>query len=397
MLFLFLRPAESEFEMDLDSTPRNVLLVTVLYPPAIGGVSTYAKQVAAAYVRAGIGVTVITARDAPVGLTKEGAVDVYNVYRLPRHRELDRLGEQLLVFWRVFLCAIRCLRVQDYSLIHANHWYLSIIALVLGTRTVVSVHGRELFVRPWLLKQIRHICLRQAHGVLAVSRPTLNQLRQEIHHPLPHAAASWEGITFRPRAKSHSPSFNFARLFCMCRLEERKNLPGAMQAVRLLIDDGLDVHLFIAGDGRERESALVERSRLELESHVTFLGQISDEEAIRHYCECGIFLHPQIAAADGKDIEGFGITIADAMSFGCIPVAGTAGGPSDYICDGENGFLVDGRDPAAIAACVRMILENPEKSGAVAREAQRFALRHFCWDKHIRGILELVKHQENTQ
>lgn len=164
-----------------------------------------------------------------------------------------------------------------------------------------------------------------------------------------------------------------------------------MQALRLLIDDGLDVHLFIAGDGRIRDDVVRERSRLELEDHVTLLGRISDEEAVRYYRECGIFLHPQIAAVDGKDVEGFGIAIADAMSFGCIPVAGIAGGPSDYIRDGETGFLVDGRDIAAIAERVRMILADPEKSRAIAHKAQRFALRHFSWDKHILDILELVK------
>ena len=399
MLFSFRRTAESEFEVNLDSAPGNVLLMTVLYPPAVGGFSTYAKQVAAAYTRAGIGVTVITARDAPVGLTKEGDIDVYNVYYLPRHRELDRLSEQLVVFWRIFRCAIRCLRRQDYSLVHTTHWYLSVIALALGmgARTVVSVHGRELFVLPRLLKRMLHICLRRARAILAISHSTLDRLRQEAHHQLPHAGVSWTGISFQPRAESHRPSADFSRLFCMCRLEERKNLPGAMQAVRLLVDEGFDVHLFIAGDGRERESVAAERTRLGLENHVALLGQISDEEAIRHYCECGIFLHPQIATDGGNDIEGFGIAVADAMSFGCIPVAGAAGGPSDYICDGETGFLVDGRSPAAIAKSLRMILTNPEKSGMIAHEAQRFALEHFSWDKHIQDILKLAHRQENAQ
>ena len=373
--------------------------MTVLYPPAVGGFSTYAKQVAAAYARAGISVTVITARDAPVGLTKEGAVDVYNVYSLPRHQELDRLGEQLLVFWRMFRCAMRCLRRQDYSLIHTTHWYLSVIALALGigARTVVTIHGRELLVAPRLLKRILHICLRRMRVILAVSHPILDRLRQEARRQLPHAAVSWEGISFQPRAESHRPSADFSRLFCMCRLEQRKNLPGAMQAVRLLVDEGLDVHLFIAGDGRERESVAAERTRLGLENHVALLGKISDEEAVRHYCECGIFLHPQIETDDGNDIEGFGISIVDAMSFGCIPVAGTAGGRSDYIRDGETGFLVDGRDPAAIAKSLRTILTNPEKSGAIARAAQRFALEHFSWDKHIQDIMELAQRQENAQ
>lgn len=384
--------------MSLDC-PRNVLLIAGLYPPTVGGVSIYSKQVAEAYARAGLGVTVITARDAPVGLVREGAVDVYNVYRLPQHQELDRKSKRRLIFWRMLLYARQCLRAQDYGLIHAILWRGAFIPLVLGwgAKTVVSLHGREVFVTSWLTKRILHICLRRVRAILAVSHSTLSRLHQQVSRPFPHVGVSWEGISFQSMSESHRPSADFARLFCMCRLEERKNLPGAMQALRLLINDGLDIHLFIAGDGRKRDDVARERSRLGLENHVTLLGRISNEEAVRHYRECGIFLHPQITAVDGKDVEGFGIAIADAMSFGCIPVAGMAGGPSDYIRDGETGFLVDGRDIAAIAERVRMILADPEKSRAIAHKAQRFALRHFSWDKHIRDILELVKRQENAQ
>lgn len=381
------------------SRPRNVLLIAGLYPPTVGGVSIYSKQVAEAYARAGMSVTVITARDAPVGLAREGTVDVYNVYRLPPNQELDRKSRRRLIFWRMFLYARRCLQAQDYGLIHAILWRGAFIPLILGlgARTVISLHGREVFVTSWLTKRILHICLRRVRAILTISHSTLNRLRRQVRRPLSHVGVSWVGISFQSRAEAHRPSADFARLFCMCRLEERKNLPGAMQALRLLINDGIDVHLFIAGDGRVKNDVARERSRLGLENHVTLLGRISNEEAVRYYRECGIFLHPQIAAVDGKDVEGFGIAIADAMSFGCIPVAGMAGGPSDYIHDGETGFLVDGHDVAAIAERVRMILADPEKSRAIAHKAQRFALRHFSWDKHIRDILELVKRQDNAQ
>ena len=389
---------KTNYELTSDSLPGNVLIIAGLYPPAVGGIPSYTKQVAEAYVRAGLGVTVITARDAPLGMTREGGVDVHNVHQLPRHQELDRQSKRRLIFWRMLRCAMRCLRARDYDLVHTILWRGSFIPLALGmgAKTVLSVHGREAFAISWLNQRLLRFCLHRVRVILTVSRPILNQLRQSVEHALPHAGVCWEGISFPTEAKAHQPPGDFRKLFCLCRLEKRKNLAGAMQAVRLLADEGFDLHFFIGGGGRAEDFVASERARLGLENYVTLLGRISDEEAVRHYRECGIFLHPQIAPEGGSDIEGFGISIVDAMSFGCIPVVGMAGGPSDYIRDGEIGFLVDGRDTAAIAESLRTILTNPEKSGTIARAAQHFALRNFSWDMHVRGVLSLVKHQETT-
>ena len=374
-------------------SPGNVLLMSPLYPPTVGGIPEYSRQVAQAYARAGLDVTVVTARDGPLGLAREGSVAVHNVHRLSRYRRLHRAGRQLSIFWRLSVCVARLMRARDYDLIHATVWRLSIVPLVLGlgAGTVVSVHGREVFALRGLRKRLSGACLHRVAAIAAVSRPVLDRLRREARHPLSHAVVAWNGCSFRPMAESHTPTHRFSRLFCMCRLVERKNVKGAIQAIGHLRDGGHDVHLFVAGGGPELKSIERERSRLRLEGNVTLLGWIPADEAVRYYRECGIFLHPQIAAEGGNNIEGFGMSIADAMSFGCIPVAGMTGGPSDFVRDGQTGFLVDGRDAAAVAGAVRTVLENPERGREMAREAQRFALENLSWDTHVRDILALVR------
>jgi glycosyltransferase involved in cell wall biosynthesis len=53
-------------------------------------------------------------------------------------------------------------------------------------------------------------------------------------------------------------------------------------------------------------------------------------------------------------------------------VAGRAGGVPDAVRDGESGLTVDGDDPAAIAAAVLRLLDDPElyarlRAGGLAR------------------------------
>jgi len=349
-------------------------------------------EVAEAWARAGARVTVITARDAPAGWSREGAVDMYNVYRLPRHIISGYTGKRILSLLLVLLASIRFMRARNHDLIHAAMWHLAVLplALGLGARTVVTVYGREVFVIPrWLNLALRRT-LPRVRAVIFLSRSIQERLRQAVRHPLPHAGIAWCGISWPAQAAAHQPTGDFSRLFCLCRLTGRKNVKGAIQAVGRLRASGHDVHLFIAGDGPERASLAAECARLGLEQHVTLLGYISDEDVRRYYRDCGIFLHPQIAIAGGNDIEGFGISIADAMSFGCIPVAGVAGGPADFIQHGQTGHLVDGRDLDAIVSAVRNIRANPQQSRAMALAAQQFALRHFSWDAHVQRILASV-------
>jgi len=314
------------------------------------------------------------------------------VYHLPQHIVSGYASKRILSLLLMCLAAIRFMRARNHDLIHAAMWHLAAfpLALGLGARTVVTVYGREVFViPPWLNLALRHT-LPRARAIIFLSQSIPERLRQTLRHPLPHAKVAWCGISWRSQAAAHRPSGDLTRLFCLCRLTERKNVKGAIQAVGRLRESGHDVHLFIAGDGPERASLAAECARLGLEQHVTLLGHIPDEDAVRYYRDCGIFLHPQITIAGGNDIEGFGISIADAMSFGCIPVAGVAGGPADFIQHGQTGHLVDGRDLEAIVSALRNILENPQQSRAMALAAQQFALRHFAWDAHVQHILAAV-------
>ncbi|MDB5414820.1 MAG: hypothetical protein JWR10_3155, partial [Rubritepida sp.] len=66
------------------------------------------------------------------------------------------------------------------------------------------------------------------------------------------------------------------------------------------------------------------------------------------------------AFVDLSDYQAFGRGSAEAMACGCIALAPTLGGSSDFIEDGVSGFLADTTDEAAVAAALRRMLSLSE-------------------------------------
>jgi glycosyltransferase involved in cell wall biosynthesis len=105
-----------------------------------------------------------------------------------------------------------------------------------------------------------------------------------------------------------------------------------------------------ADDAYKRRILETARQDSILRDRLTYLGFRADAERV-------------IAAADvvvcSSDFESYGMVNLEAMASGKPVVSTRRGGPSETIRDGETGFLVDPRDPAALAARVIRLLRDP--------------------------------------
>ena len=77
--------------------------------------------------------------------------------------------------------------------------------------------------------------------------------------------------------------------------------------------------------------------------------------------------------------ESFGLVALEAAACGTPVVAASVGGLRSLVDDGATGFLVDGRDPAAYAAPVATLLDDPELAaeiGATASARSQVLVEH---------------------
>jgi glycosyltransferase involved in cell wall biosynthesis len=108
----------------------------------------------------------------------------------------------------------------------------------------------------------------------------------------------------------------------------------------------------ILGDGHHR--AFCERlcKKLGLADRVHFRGFVPTEELQKFYLDASVF------AVTSVWPEPFGLVGPEAMRYGLPVVAFDAGGISEWLKDGENGYLAPWMDTGRFALCLDKLLRN---------------------------------------
>jgi D-inositol-3-phosphate glycosyltransferase len=152
------------------------------------------------------------------------------------------------------------------------------------------------------------------------------------------------------------------------RLQPWKGVETALRA----LPDIPGAQLVVAGDGEDRgrlEGLAVE---LGLGGRVRFLGSVERRALPRLYGSADLLLATSHAS------ETFGIGPVEAQACGLPVVASRFGGFPEVVDEGRTGLLFAPRDPAALAAAARSLLDDPARRAAMAAAAPAWAAQ-FAW------------------
>jgi len=130
------------------------------------------------------------------------------------------------------------------------------------------------------------------------------------------------------------------------------------------------------GDGEEAESLRALADSLGVGSVVQFRGAAGQDELLRCYQECQLFVLPN-RIVDG-DLEGFGIVFLEAQACGVPVVAGATGGPAETLSEPATGRVVSGTEPSELAEVVVSLLSRPDELEAMGHRAREWA-SGFDW------------------
>lgn len=120
----------------------------------------------------------------------------------------------------------------------------------------------------------------------------------------------------------------------------RKNLPGVVEAWRLLKDEDPDLGLVVVGKGEGADG---------LPEGAMRLGYLPEEEMPLLYGGASALVYPSFD-------EGFGLPVAEAMACGCPVVTGPV--PAREFA-GDAAVYCDVRSPEAIARAIREVVPGP--------------------------------------
>lgn len=162
--------------------------------------------------------------------------------------------------------------------------------------------------------------------------------------------------------------------------DPRKGLSLLLAAIRQVLWGGTQVYLRVAGGQPGlRLQNLVER--WQLDSHVTFLGQVPQEDLPAVYQSSLFSVLP-------SQEEGLGIAMLEAMSCGLPVIATRCGGPESVIQDGRNGFLVRNGDEEHLAERINFLINRPEIIDEMGQRARDDVLMNYTPERAYSRIVD---------
>ncbi len=123
------------------------------------------------------------------------------------------------------------------------------------------------------------------------------------------------------------------RLLNIGRLAPEKGQWVLLEALRRVVDGGLDAELHIIGNGPLRSALEQQIERLGLVERGTFRGTLSQEDVREAVAEADVFCMPSFA-------EGLPVSIMEAMAVGVPVVCTSIAGIPELVRDGETGRCV---------------------------------------------------------
>ena len=196
---------------------------------------------------------------------------------------------------------------------------------------------------------------------------------------------SYDDLSIEKVKNGSLNGYNTLSLLTVGNVTQRKGQHRVIKALPSIIDKFPNTVYHIVGIPTNQLAVIELVNELKVEKYIRIHGKVSDEELSELYKAADIFIMLSDNQKDG-DVEGFGIALLEANSYG-IPSIGAKGcGIEDAIDDHKSGILVDGSNSEEI---LNAILEITLKYDLYGREAIKWAEKHN-WNQIINAYLQVI-------
>jgi glycosyltransferase involved in cell wall biosynthesis len=187
-----------------------------------------------------------------------------------------------------------------------------------------------------------------------------------------------------PCARREASSDDPPVLLMASRFDPGKRQDLLIHATRHLLDDGVELAVWLAGRGGPLEDEAKELARsLGLEHCIRFQGVVPRATVLDWLASGQID-----AAVLASDREGIPVALIEALAY-CVPAIATdVGGIGELLGDGC-GELVPGDDAAALAAAIARVLRTPELRENIVGAGRARIEREFAVASVVRRLREL--------
>jgi len=366
-------------------TMKILRVVSDLYPSVVGGVGIHAHQMSTAQAQRGHEVTVLTLNQKR--LTDDELINGYRVVRFPSY--LTICGNAFAP--GLILEIMR--RRRAVEIIHAHsHLFFSTNICTLArichsAPLVITNHGLISASAPgWLNTLYKHTFSRATFHIADhiicytdIEKENIEKLGIDsrkisvIHNGV-------DTTLFIPE-HSEKPS-DKKQILWVGRFVAGKGVEYLIEAFFRVLNKRPGTHLVLVGVGPEKPAIEDRIRKLHLQSSVTFIDYLNNEELPGVYQNSDVFVLPSL-------MEGVPRTILEAMACG-VPVITTDLPHLRNIVKGA-GFLVPPEDSRRLSEAILTILENPPLGEKMGRYGRIKIELGYSWEDTVKKTLELYE------
>lgn len=278
-----------------------------------------------------------------------------------------------LAFWRVVLAGWRAPDGYRHRVWHARRNNEMILGLVL--KHVLRQRWKLVFTSAaqrrhsrfthWLLDRMDLIVASSRGAADALGRPAMvipHGVDTRRYAPQADRRAAWSGTGLPGEAG----------IGCFGRIRPQKGTDLFVEALIRVLPHHPGVTGVLTGyarrDFKAFEAALRARvAEAGLTDRICFLGERSPAEMPGWFGTVSCYVAP-------PRLEGFGLTVLEAMASGTAVIASRTGAAADLVAEGETGFLVPPGDLEALVTAMHRVLGDPALAEEMGRRGRAKAL-----------------------
>jgi glycogen synthase len=368
----------------------KILLLSWEYPPVvIGGLGRHVHHLATALAEAGHEVVVLSRRP----FNTEG-VRVVAAAQDPH--EFDFGSDMMawtLAMGHSMVRAGLALRSRERragkpwrpDVVHAHDWLVAHPAIALAeyfdVPLISTIHATEAgrhsgWVSGSISRQVHAVeswLVHESDALITCSKSMGDELTELFGPGLAETRVIRNGIDagLWPFAK-RNPRSGPAKLLYLGRLEYEKGVHDAIAAMPRIRRTHPGTTLIVAGDGTQQDFLVEQARKHKVLKAIEFVGRVNHEQLVT-------LLHETDAAVLPSHYEPFGIVALEAAATGAPLVTSNVGGLGEAVLNGETGVSFPPHDVAALAAAVRVVLDDPAGAQRRAVAARARLTSDFDW------------------
>ena len=274
-----------------------------------------------------------------------------------------------------------------YAIPHAVCAYLSKGMVHRPLKLVTTLHGTDITIlaQDEGMSDLIRLGINQSDAVTAVSKDLIRETQQLLHIDreidltynfidqriyYPRDCSKYRGDFARADEKIIMHISNFRPV---------KRVGDVVEVFRR-VNEQLPAKLIFVGEGPEMAKVRIRVKELGLEEKVLFLGK--QDEVAELISIADLMLLP-------SEKESFGLVALEAMACGVPTIGSRTGGIPEVVIHGENGFLAEVGDTAAMSQYALQLLTNPALYRTFREACIVRAKSVFCCNQ-IREVYENI-------